>query len=127
MEVECELLISTFKDPKTIALVKETIGHVSNGSSPHCAGALKLWLKKAFEVKKQKKLGSGVLLRCSRNGCPRNKYPISSRVAGSDIQCQLCKQQGHGEYLTQCNACGSYRSPYNVHRCGNWSCEKKFT
>ncbi|KAF9642138.1 hypothetical protein BDM02DRAFT_3264568 [Thelephora ganbajun] len=55
MEMQCELLISNFKDPKTIALVKENIGHISNGSSYYRSSALKLVLKKAFELKKKKR------------------------------------------------------------------------
>lgn len=46
MEMQCELLISSFQNPKAIALVKENIGHISDGSSSHCPGALKLGLKK---------------------------------------------------------------------------------
>jgi len=124
MELECELLISNSKDPKTVALVNETIGHVSDGSSPQCAGALKLWLKKGFEVKKQK-LGAGALLRCPRNGCARNKYPVSSRVAGSDISCQICKYY-YGEYPMKCNACGTPRATFSLHKCAGWSCGKEF-
>ena len=54
-ELQCELLVSSFRDASTIARVKENIGHISNGSSSHCAGALKLGLKKAFELKKKRK------------------------------------------------------------------------
>jgi len=114
MEVQCELLISNFKDPKTIALVKDTIGHISDGSSPHCAGAMKLWLKKAFEVKKQK----SVQLRCSKIGCSRNTNPVPYRVAGSDVMCQLC-DHGYGGGNIQCTGCRSNRSVSNLRRlCG---------
>ena len=47
--------MSSFRGANTIARVKENIGHISNGSSSHCAGALKLGLKKAFELKKKRK------------------------------------------------------------------------
>ena len=53
-EMQCELLVSDFRDPKTIALVKETIERISDGSSPHSGGVLKLGLKKAIEFKKKK-------------------------------------------------------------------------
>ena len=53
MEMECKLLTSNFKDTKTIGLMKENFGRISNGSSSHCAGALKLGFKNAFELKKQ--------------------------------------------------------------------------
>ncbi|KAF9646805.1 hypothetical protein BDM02DRAFT_3118097, partial [Thelephora ganbajun] len=36
MEMQCELLTSKFRDPKTIGLVKENIGRISDGSSSHC-------------------------------------------------------------------------------------------
>ncbi|KAF9641851.1 hypothetical protein BDM02DRAFT_3133524, partial [Thelephora ganbajun] len=55
METQCELLISNFRDQKTIRLVKENIGHITDGSSSYCGGALKLGLKKAFELKKKKR------------------------------------------------------------------------
>jgi len=53
MEMQCELMVSKFRGPETIALVKEKIGHSSDGSSSYCAGALKLGLKEAFELKKR--------------------------------------------------------------------------
>ena len=55
MGVVCELLIQRFKDPKIIALVKETIERISDRSSSQRAEALKLWLKRAFELKKEKR------------------------------------------------------------------------
>ena len=120
MEVQYKLLISNFKDPKTIALVKDTVGRVSDGSSSFHAGAMKLWLKNAFEFKKQ----MSVRLQCSRNGCPRNKNPVPYMVAGSDVLCQLCKH-GYGERMMRCNGCKSNRSVSNLRRsCG--SCGKKF-
>ena len=53
MEWQCELLVSSSRGANTIAGVKQNIGHMSDGSSSHCAGALKLGLKKAFELKKK--------------------------------------------------------------------------
>jgi hypothetical protein len=53
METQCKLLISNFKDPKTIQLMKQSIARSSDGSSSHSAGALKLGLKNAFELKQQ--------------------------------------------------------------------------
>ena len=120
--MECELLISNFKDPKTIALVKENIGHISDGSSPHCAGALKLGLKKAFELKKQKRQPPGVLLRCSRYGCARNTTPVSYSVIGSNVYCQDC-QYNYGTYYMQCVGC-SYNRTGGYTSCQ--SCGKRF-
>jgi hypothetical protein len=59
MEMQCELLTSDFKEEKTIALVKDNIRGISDGSSSHCAGALQLGLEKAFELKKKRQV-SGV-------------------------------------------------------------------
>jgi hypothetical protein len=36
-----ELLISSLKNPKTIALMKEDLRNISDGLSPHCTAALK--------------------------------------------------------------------------------------
>jgi len=119
MEMECELLLSNFKDPKTIALVKENIGRISDGTSSHCAGALKLGLKKGFELKKQQR---GVLLRCTRIGCARNTTPSSYSSVGSNTYCQVCRY-GHGSYCMQCTGC-SYTRTSNYTSCQ--SCGKKF-
>ena len=105
MEMECELLISNFKDPKTIELVKKNIGRISDGSSPHCAGALKLGLKKAFERK------WGVLLRCSHGNCPWHRNYVSySSVQGSNAYCQNCRSSGRGNRYLQCVGCGHNRN-----------------
>ena len=74
MEMECDLLISNFKNAKTIDLVNENIGRISGGSSSHSASALKLGLKKAFDLKKQ---SPGVKLRCSNGNCAWYSNPSS--------------------------------------------------
>ena len=122
MEMQCELLVSSFQDPKTIALVKENLGHISDGSSSHCAGALKLGFKKAFELKKQKRQPPGVLLRCTRYGCARNTTPVSYSVIGSNVYCQSC-QYNYGSYCMQCVGCGWTRNG-NYASCQ--SCRKTF-
>jgi len=116
MEMECELLISNFKDPKTIALVKENIGRISDGSSPHCGGALKLGLKKAVELKR------GALLRCTRNGCARNTTPASYSSVGSTTYCQDCRYN-YGNYYMQCTGCSNARTSTYA---SCQSCGKKF-
>ncbi|KAF9643565.1 hypothetical protein BDM02DRAFT_3132344 [Thelephora ganbajun] len=58
-EMQCELLVSSFKGPRAVALVKENIGRISDGSSSQCGNALKLGLKKAFELKRKKRQSSG--------------------------------------------------------------------
>ena len=115
MEMECELLISNFKNPKTIGHLKEKIGYISDGSSPHCAGALKLGLKKAIEHKKRER---GVLLRCRNYSCGWHHSPVSYSSVGSNTHCLSC-----GTYCTQCTGCG-YDRTSNYTSCQ--SCGKRF-
>ena len=53
VDTQRDILTSNLKNPKTIALMKENIGNMSDRSSPRCAGALKLGFEKAFELKKR--------------------------------------------------------------------------
>jgi len=116
MEMECELLISNFKGPKTTALIKENIGHISDGSSSYCAGALKLGLKKAFELKRQ----GLARLRCGYGGCPRYNNYVPYSTIGSNI---YCPNSSHGNYYLQCVGCGYNRNS----NCGSCqSCRKRF-
>lgn len=120
-EMQWDLLITNFKDPKMIALVKEIVGQISSGSSSHCAGTLKLGLKKAFELKKKKKWSRGVLLRCPYSSCLRRSLHISASSTGANgFCCQLCLSRGLGSRFLQCAGCGydrtgNYRS---CQRCG---------
>jgi len=120
MEMECDLLVSTFRDPITIALVKENIERISDGSSPHRTGALKLGLKKAFELKKRQR---GVLLQCTRNGCANNTTPASFSSIGSDTYCPGCRYQGYGSQYMQCTGCSNRRTGSYM---SCQSCGKKF-
>ena len=111
-EMQCDLLMSHSRDPGTITLVKENIGHVFDGSLPHCADSLKLGLKKAFELKRQERRP----LRCSNVHC----IGYSNHTSCSSVAANSCCSCG---YWMQCVACG-----YN--RCGNYascqSCGKRF-
>ena len=120
MEMECELLTSNFKDPKTIPLVKENIGRISDGSSSHRTGALKLGLKKAFELKKQKRQPPGVLLQCTgpSYNCGWVNTPVSYSSVGSDTYCPNCRG-----YYMRCVGCG-YDRTSSYASCQN--CGKKF-
>jgi len=119
MEMQCDLLISNFRDPKTIRLVKENIGRISDGSLSHCTSPLKLGLKKAFELKKQKRQPPGVLLRCSYTGCGWYSNPVSYASVGTNVYCP----NRHGNYYMQCVGCGTNRtSSYTSCQ----SCGKKF-
>ena len=120
MEMECELLTSNFKNPKTIGLIKENIGHISNGSSSYSAGALKFGFKKAFELKKQKRF---VLLRCPRVGCARNTTPVPYSTVGTNVYCTNC-QYNYGSYYMQCVGCSHNRTDGSYVSCQ--SCGKKF-
>jgi len=84
--MQCDLLISDFKNPKTIALVKENIEHISDGSLPHRADSLKLALKKAFTQR------NGVKLQCYNRSCSRYNVHVSrsSRSVRSDNRCSDC-------------------------------------
>ena len=83
-EIQCDLLISSFKNPKTIALVKENIEHISDGSLPHRADSLKLALKKAFTNR------NGVKLQCYGGGCSRRNVHLSRSSIRSDNRCSNC-------------------------------------
>ena len=120
MEMQCELLVSNFKDPKTIAHMKENIKRISDGSSSHSIRALKLGFKKALDLKR--KSGNGVLLRCLYSGCTRYTNHISYSTVGHSIYCSLCLVRGWSHHL-QCVGCGSNRTgAYGA--CQN--CGKKF-
>ena len=118
--MECDLLISNFKDPKTIGLVRENIGYISDGSLPHCANPLKLGLKKAFDLKKQKRQPPGVKLRCYHSSCTwYSNHPSYSSI-GSTTYCQVCIISHRGNWYFQCTGClydrvGTYAS---CQRCG---------
>jgi hypothetical protein len=108
MEMECELLISSFKNPKTVDLVNENIGRIADGSSSHSANALKLGLKKAFDLKKQP---PGVKLRCSYTSCTsyRNHVTMSS-IGINVVYCPTCQSRGYYNHYLQCASCGYNRT-----------------
>ena len=112
MDMECDLLISDFRNPTTIALMQENIGHISDGSSPHYAGALNLGFEKAFELKKRE---GYVLLRCSNSNCGWHKNPVPHSSVGSNPYCSQCatfnRYNGYtNRYPIQCTGCGYQRS-----------------
>ena len=121
-EMQCGLLVSDFQDPKTIALAKENIRRISDGSSPHCGNALKLGLKKAFELKKKKKQPAGVLLRCSNSSCTWRSSPVLYSSVGSNTYCPNCNYSG--SYYLECVSCG-YQRTSSYTSCQ--SCGQKFT
>ena len=121
MEMECELLISSFKNPKTVDLVNENIGRIADGSSSHSADALKLGLKKAFELKKQP---AGVKLRCPWTGCASyNNHVSISSIPNGVTYCQPCYNRGYRSHIFQCTSCNQNRTS-NYTACQ--SCGKRF-
>ena len=121
MEMECDLLISGFKSPKTIELVNEYIGRMADGSCSHSAKALKLGLQKAIDLKKQP---PGVMLRCSWTSCTSYNNHISISSIGVNVCCcQMCHSRGYYNHYFQCVGCGTNRA-------GNYlscrSCGKRF-
>ena len=93
MEAQCELFISSFQDPKTITRVREIVGNISDGSSPHCAGVLKLGLKMAFEQRRQ---ASDVLLQSSYDGGAWYNYHVAHTSVESNTCCQNCGDCNYG-------------------------------
>jgi len=126
MDMQCDLLISDFKNPTTIALMEENIGNISDGSSSHCASALKLGFKKAFELKKK---NSGVLLRCPNTVCGWYSNPVSYTSVGTHY-CSQCltncryNNYDNGYYYMQCVGCGYRRTDTSSTSCQ--SCKRKF-
>ena len=127
MDMQCDLLISDFKNPTTISLVEENIGNISDGSSSHCASALKLGFKKAFELKKQ---NSGVLLQCPNTDCAWHSNHVSYTSVGSATYCSRCldnyryNKYGDGYYNMQCAGCGYQRACISYTSCQG--CKRKF-
>jgi len=116
-EAWCDLLVSNFRDPKTITLMKENIGHIFDGSLSHCADTLKLGLKKAVNLKKQR---DGVKLKCSGGPrvCPQRYEPVSYLSLDSKIRCTGC---GRSDRMT-CAGCQFRRTDgcISCRGCGKW-------
>ena len=121
MNIQWDLVIPNFKDPKTIALVRGKVEDASFGSSSHRAGVLKVALKKAFELKKKGRQPS-VLLRCPIISCTWYKNPFSREAAATNISCQCHSQLGVICYF-QCTSCGFSRTG-NYTSCQ--SCRREF-
>ena len=129
LDMQCDLLTSSFRNPKTIALMKENIRRISDGTSPHCATALKLGFKKAFDVKKRE---GGVLLQCSCYRCEWHTNPVSYSSVGSKVYCPGCSNYAHShyayardraEYYMQCAGC-QYKRTSSCTSCQG--CGKRF-
>ena len=130
MNIQWDLVIPNFKDPKTIALVRGKVEDASFGSSSHRAGVLKVALKKVFELKRRNRQPTGlpiltgsVLLRCPITSCTWYKNPFSRGAAGSNISCQCHIELGARVCYFQCTSCGFNRTS-NYASCQN--CRREF-
>jgi len=108
LEMQCDFLVSSCKSPSTVALVKQSIRQISDGSSSHSAGALKLGLEKAFNSRKQ---ANRVKLRCSYTSCTSYSNHVSySSIGSGTYYCQMCLNRGWGNRYFQCVGCGHNRT-----------------
>lgn len=114
MGMECDFLVQNLKNPMMIVAVKETIKRVSDGSSPHCVGALDLVLEKIFESKRR---SQSVQLRCTSTRCSWGNGPVPYSSVGSNIYCPRCSC-----WMT-CGGC-QYRRTNNYPSCQG--CRKNF-
>ena len=117
--MQCDLLMTKSRDPRTITLVKGNIGHIFDGSLPHCADSLKLGLKKAFDLKKKERQPPGVGIRCTNGGCGWYNNPPSYPSIVGNVYCQCCGYR----YYFMCTGCGNART-VNCASCQH--CGKRF-
>ena len=123
-KMESELFILNLRDPKLAGMMKGDNGRVADGSPSHFAGALKLGLKKAIELKRRSK---GVLLQCP--GCGGKAYfnsnwytpdesgPFCTNCPSSwnrtRMECGFCRNSGMvGDYASCQNNCRSVMVSY---------------
>ena len=119
MEMECDLLVSNFNNLKTVERMKENIRRISEGSSSHSAGALKLGLEKAFDLRR-----NGAWLRCPYTACAWYTNYVSHSAIGQNALCQNCCDNGWGKRYLQCSGCGNNRTSNKLKSCQ--SCKKNF-
>ena len=117
--MQCDLLMSNSRDPRTITLVKGNIGHIFDGSLPNCADSLKLGLKKAFDLKKKERQPPSVRVRCTNGTCSWYVNPPPYSSVGGNVYGPCC---GYRYYL-MCVGCG-YTRTANFASCQ--SCGKSF-
>ena len=111
MDIQWDLVIPNFKDPKTIAFVRGKVEDASFGSSSHRAGVLNVALKKALEFKRKNRQPPSVLLRCPTTYCTGYNNPFLYATVGSKLYCQWCRNSVPPQkcYL-QCAGCGASRT-----------------
>jgi hypothetical protein len=107
MEMQWEVLIPNLDDPKRFALVKDYIALMSSVPSSRCVSALKVGLKKAFELKRRR-APPDVGLQCSNSNCSRRLRHLSYSSIGT-TSCQSCAAKGLWNRYYQCTGCGYIR------------------
>ena len=120
MDFQWDLLIANFKDPKTVALVRDRVEDISPDSSSHRASVLKVALKKAFELKKKRRQPPVARLLCCNHKCAHYRNSVSYTQIVADIGCQFCRGFGPA-YLFKCANCESVRriDSSSCERCGS--------
>ena len=82
VNIQWDLVIANFKDPKTITLLRSQVENASFGSSSHRAGVLNVALKKAFEFKRKNTQSPTVHLRCAATFCTEYNNLFQTRPLG---------------------------------------------
>ena len=121
VEMECRTLFSKFNNGATISRIQEKIHGLPGNHLAHCAGALKLGLRTALDLRKpdpQAGEKEGVMLQCGYDGCPGSKEDMPYSLVGSRTACPRCNY-----YAMVCLGCRSARFDL-VDRCQ--FCKKKF-
>lgn len=106
MEMVCQLLFSKFKNEAAVARVQEKITNTPGNRSAHHAGAFKLGLRTALDLKEhnpQVSVLNGVMLRCGGPSCLGNREHMSYSFAGPHVYCPRC----HNWYM-RCVGCGAH-------------------
>ncbi|KAF9778320.1 hypothetical protein BJ322DRAFT_494099 [Thelephora terrestris] len=128
IEMECRLLFSKFKNEATTSRMQEKISSIPGNHLAHCAGALKLGLRAALDLKKQEpqagitdpRAGAekGAKLRCWSTSCPGHREHMPYSLVGSLLHCPRCNYS-----IMECVGCENLRGGV-YDRCK--SCHKKF-
>jgi len=121
VEMECRLLFSKFWNGVTMTRAQEKIGNTPGNHLLHRAGAFKLGLRAALDLKKpgpHAGVIDGVMLRCRSQSCSGYNEHMLYSFAGSRRYCPVCRY-----CYMQCVGCGDIRE-YIDPSCR--SCKKRF-
>lgn len=121
-EMECQLLLSKFKNEATISRAEDKIRGTPGSHLAHRAGAFKLALRGALDAKRshaQTDIIEGVMLQCCSTSCVGHSEHVSYSTVKPNGACPRCDV-----YLVQCVGCKSVRYDLSLVQCN--SCGKKF-